>query len=90
MGIDFLYLVRELAGWNDIPMKPEKEIDYGELNIDYLNQQAKRLDAGEVFTFLDGEESEMQEIVEKHGIEELSGVLNRIFDGDLYDNFYYT
>ncbi len=87
---NFIGLVSELAGRNDISMKPEKEIDFGNLNIEMLDKQARRLADNEVFVFIDGEESESDEITEKHGLEELNRVLNRIFDGELYEKFYYT
>lgn len=85
---NFIELVHELACCNDIKMKALKDIDFGSLNVDMLDKQARRLGGEEVSIFVDGEDVEAQKIAEHHGIEELHRVLNRIFDGDLHENFY--
>lgn len=57
-------------------------------NWESLNEQAKKLSYEEAEIFVDGEDTEMQAIMKKHGIQELHEFLDRIFDGDLNEAFY--
>ena len=86
----FIDLVKEIAADNGIPMKPVKEIDYDWLNVEMLDKQSARLSDAEAYVFTCGERLSAERIKKLHGIDELDRILNRIFDGDLYDNFYYT
>lgn len=82
-------VVTYLGRANDLHTIPVHEwpskIDY---NYHELDCQASLLSEDEIAVFTDGEQTEMEELIERYGIQELHNFLNDIFDGDLNDKFF--
>ncbi|MBA1447056.1 MAG: hypothetical protein M3H12_12560 [Chromatiales bacterium] len=86
-----LGLICLVAMDNNIPMKPFEEIQWPkDVDWEKLDQDAAKLSIPEAETFCNGELQEAQAISDKYGLHLLSNTLNDIFDGHLYDVFYYS
>ena len=82
----FIDLVQLMAQCNDVPMR--RNINFNNLNITMLDNQSERLSINEVDLFIDGERDEALKIIDKHGCDELDAILDKIFIGELYDDFF--
>lgn len=84
-----LGLIILIAQDNNIPMKPFEEMKWCE-DFDWqkLDQDAAQLSISEAEIFCNGEESHALDICVKYNLGTLSIVLNDIFDGHLYSDFY--
>ena len=84
----FLDLVKEMARCNNIKMKPDEDIDFANLNIPMLDDQAEKLSAEEIQIFIGSCDERVDQIISEHKIGLLDAILDQIFSDNLYYNFY--
>jgi len=89
MNKNILELIILIALDNNIPMKPTESILWpSDIDWERFDYDAEKLSIDEAETFCCGDKFNMNVIAQKYDLQELSDILNQIFDGDLYDYFY--
>jgi hypothetical protein len=83
----FEQVIHGISQDNALPVKPKKDWPKF-INEDYVNEAMSRMTEEELYTFSCGEQSEIEDLVQKYELHDISDLFNYIFDGDLSD-FYF-
>lgn len=85
-------MLSSLASDNDMSLRSVKRWDEAQAKVTYrfaeIESQAEKLSEEERYSLVCGEFTEVNNLVEQHGLRNLNDFLNDCFDGELHHCFF--